>query len=196
MIFGLALSIGAVSLLSSKPSSITGLALSLLGFGFAFYILASVWMTYTRIMSVLPVETGSIIGITMLLLFLVSVEPYLYSLINLSWPLHQGPMGSGTTTALWALDMGSIYLIIGYFSNQLAKEERKLVPKEMLRRFKLLRNAAIITTAIFFVSVLPIFWTYGVYGIPLRFFLWMGIFILRPVRRELETKSTLPAVKQ
>ena len=38
LIFGLALSIGAITLLSEKPNNFVGLASSLLGFGWAFLI--------------------------------------------------------------------------------------------------------------------------------------------------------------
>ena len=82
LIFRLALSIGAITLLTQKPSGVTELAVSLGGFGWAFFILALVWFRYTRVMSVLPVETGRMMGANMLLLFLVSVEPYLYNLIQ------------------------------------------------------------------------------------------------------------------
>ena len=82
LIFGLALSIGAIALLSQKPTDLFELGSLLLSFGFSFLILASIWLRYTRIMSALPLQTGRMIGANMLLLFLVSVEPYLFNLIG------------------------------------------------------------------------------------------------------------------
>lgn len=81
LIFGLALSIGALTLISQKPTNLLEIELSLLYFGFAFYVLSSVWVRYSRIMSVLPAETGPVITINIVLLFLVSIEPYLYNLM-------------------------------------------------------------------------------------------------------------------
>lgn len=190
LIFGLALSIGAITLLSEKPTSNMGLASSLLGFGWAFLILALVWVRYTRIMSVLPVETGRIMGANMLLLFLVSVEPYLYNLITVSFVPSPGQLDSGITTALYAVDMGSIFLIIAYFTHELTIEERKLIPRELLRNYRLQRNTTIATAALFLVSTLPIFWSALVFGLQARFILWMGTFLVWIIRRELEKRRT------
>ena len=189
LIFGLALSIGALTLLSDKPSTMIGLASSLLGFGWAFVILAIVWVRYTRLMSVLPVETGRMIGANMLLLFLVSVEPYLYNLITVSFAPLPSQLDSGLTTALYAVDMGSIFLIIAYFTHELTIEERKLIPRELLRNYRIQRNATIVSSAIFLVSTLPMFWNLVVFGFQLRFILWMCTFLVWIGRREVERRS-------
>jgi uncharacterized membrane protein len=188
LIFGLALSIGAITLLTEKPSSVMDLAFSLLGFGWAFVILALVWVRYTRIMSVLPVETGRMMGANMLLLFLVSVEPYLYNLISVSFVRLPGQLDSGITTALYAVDMGSMFLIIAYFTHELTIEDRKLIPKKLLRSYRLQRNTTIVSAALFLVSTLPIFWSFTVFGFQVRFILWMGTFLVWIVRRELEAR--------
>jgi uncharacterized membrane protein len=186
LIFGLALSIGAITLLTEKPSSIIGLASSLLGFAWAFVILALVWVRYTRIVSVLPVETGRIMGANMLLLFLVSIEPYLYSLITVSFVSLPGQLDSGITTALYATDMGSMFLIIAYFTHELTVKEKKLIPKELFRGYRLQRNTTLVSAALFLVSTLPIFWNLTIFGFQVRFILWMGTFGVWIARRELE----------
>jgi uncharacterized membrane protein len=189
LIFGLALSIGAITLLSDKPTSIIGLASSLVGFGWAFLILALVWVRYTRIMSVLPVETGRIMGANMLLLFLVSVEPYLYNLITVSFVPLSGQLDSAITTALYAVDMGAILLIIAYFTHEVTLEERKLIPRELLRNYRLQRNTAIASAALFFFSTLPMFWSLVVFGLQVRFILWMSVFLVWIIRREVERRK-------
>jgi uncharacterized membrane protein len=188
LIFGLALSIGAITLLSEKPNSFAGLASSLLGFGWAFLILALVWFRYTRVMSVLPVETGRMMGANMLLLFLVSIEPYLYNLITISFAPAPGQLDSGITTALYAADMGSLFLIIAYFTHELTIEERRLIPKELLRSYRLQRNTTIVSAALFLVSILPVFWSLFVFGLQARFILWMGTFVVWIIRREAERR--------
>jgi uncharacterized membrane protein len=195
LIFGLALSIGAITLLSEKPNSITGLAASLIGFGWAFLILALVWVRYTRIMSVLPVETGRMIGANMLLLFFVSVEPYLYNLITVSFVSLPGQLDSGLTTALYAIDMGSLFIIISYFTHELTIEERRLIPKKLLRSYRLQRNTTIVSSALFVVSVLPMFWSLTVFGLQVRFILWMGTFVMWIVRREVEGRMRFSHVR-
>jgi uncharacterized membrane protein len=195
LIFGLALSIGAIALLTEKPSSAIDLANSLLGFGWAFLILALVWVRYTRIMSVLPVETGRMMGANMLLLFLVSVEPYLYNLITVSFGSLPGQLDSGITTALYAADMGSMFLIIAYFTHELTIEERKLIPKGLLRSYRLQRNATVVSAALFLVSILPVFWSLTVFGFQVRFILWMGVFVVWIARRELEGRMKRSSIR-
>ena len=190
LIFGLALSIGAIALLSEKPTSITALAGSIVGFGWAFLILALVWVRYTRIMSVLPVETGRMVGANVLLLFLVSIEPYLYNLITFSYASLPGQLDPEITTALYAIDMGSIFLILSYFTHELTIEEKRLIPRELLRSYRLQRNAAILTAAFFLFSILPVFWSSTFLGVQLRFVLWMGVFLVWAFRREFERRRS------
>jgi uncharacterized membrane protein len=195
LIFGLALSIGAITLLTQKPSSMIDLAVSLLGFGWAFVILALVWVRYTRIMSVLPVETGKIVAANMLLLFLVSVEPYLYSLIAVSFVPLPGPLDSAITTSLYAADMGSMFLILAYFTHEITIEERKLIPQRLVRSYRLQRNTTIVTAALFLASTPPIFWSLTVFGLQVRFILWMGTFAVWIVRRELEGRMKRSSIR-
>jgi uncharacterized membrane protein len=190
LIFGLALSIGALTLISQKPTDLLEIATSLLYFGFTFYILASVWVRYSRIMSVLPVETGTVITINIALLFLVSIEPYLYNLmIGSANEPSAGQLFLGTTTSLFAADIGSIMLVLAYFSFQLALEERKLIPKELLRSYRLLTYSSVITAALFFVSIFPVFWSFTVFGIQSRFLLWMGFAVVLNIRRLVEWRT-------
>ena len=177
MIFGLALSIGALSLISEKPASLFDLANSLLGFGFAFAILAMIWVRYTRIVSVLPVETGWLLRANLLMLFLVSVEPYLFNLVTSS-----GQLGSGVASAVYAVDLGSIFLILAYFTHELVRGQRKLIHQELVRTHRQLRNAFLVAGAMFYVSTLPIFWSLAVFGEQVRFIIWLSTFAVWLVR--------------
>jgi uncharacterized membrane protein len=185
MIFGLALSIGALSLISEKPTSLFDLANSLLGFGFAFAILAMIWVRYTRIMSVLPVETGWLLRANLLMLFLVSVEPYLFNLVT-----NSGLLDSGVASAVYAVDLGSIFLILAYFTHELVRGQRKLIHKELVRTHIRLRNAFLIAGAMFYVSTLPIFWGLAVFGEQVRFIIWFATFAVWLVR--VGVQSTRP----
>ena len=186
LIFGLALSIGALSLLGGRPASLTDLAGAVLGFGWAFVILALVWVRYTRIMSVLPLETSAMVGVNLLLLFLVSIEPYLYNLITNSFIVPGSSLGSDATTSLYAADMGAIFLVLAYFLFELSKEERGLLPKSLLRNYKLMAYAQVGGAGLFLASILPAFWSVGVLGVQARFVMWMGTFVVMVIRRGVE----------
>jgi len=185
VIFGLALSISVIPLLSGKPNNLYDLTGSILGFGWAFLILALVWVRYTRIMSVLPIETGRMVGANLFLLFLVSIEPYLYNLINSSYA-SGATLDSGTATSLYAVDMCAIFLVTAYFLGELTKEERKLIPRRLLRGYRLQAYGNLAASALFLISILPLFWTLNIQGVPIRFALWMGTFFVMVVRRGVE----------
>ena len=193
VIFGLALSISVIPLLSGHPGSLYDLTSSLLGFGWAFVILALVWVRYTRIMSVLPIETGKMLGANLVMLFLVSIEPYLYNLINESFSSGT-TLDTGTTTSLNAVDMAAIFMVTAYFLYELTDEERKLLPKKLLKGYRLMGYGSLAAGALFLISTLPVFWTFSILGIQARFIFWMGTFAVMVVRRGVEgrTKAANP----
>lgn len=187
MIFGLALSIGAVSVLTQNPAGTLGIFYSLVSFGFAFLILALVWLRYSKIMSVLPTETTRIVAFNMILLFLVSVQPYLYNLMNASaYDPSPGQLDSATTTALYALDLGALLLILAYFTYELTVERKHLIPRELTREYRLSMYGSVIAASIFILSALPMFWSIVIVQaptIPLRYIMWCGIWVVNAGRR-------------
>jgi len=183
LIFGLALSIGALTLLSGKPTTDLSLFESLASFGFAFYILAVVWLNYTRISSASPVETEKLLRLTLVLLFLVSVEPYLYNLITISFSPLPGQLGSSTTTSVWAVDMGAIYLILATFTHQITVESGRSMPADLLQSYRRIRGASLLGSGIFLASALPIFWDYSLFNLEIRFWLWATVLVVRILRR-------------
>ena len=188
VIFGLALSISVIPLLNGKPSDLSALTGSLLGFAWAFVILALVWVRYTRIMSVLPMETERMLGANLLMLFLVSIEPYLYNLITDSYGLAP-TLGTSTSTSLYAVDMAAIFIVTAYFLYELTKEERKLLPRGLLRGYRLMAYGSLSAAALFLISILPIFWSFSILGLQARFIIWMGTFAVMVVRRGVEGRT-------
>ena len=187
MIFGLALSIGAVSALETRPGTILGVFFSLISFGFSFLILGLVWIRYSRIMSVLPTENTKIVATNMVLLFLVSIEPYLFNLLNMSaYTPSLGQLNSASTTTLYALDLGCLLIVIAYFIHELTVEDRRLIPRELMRDYRLTMYASIVGAFMFIVSVLPVFWSVVVISsptVPLRYIMWVGPFVANMGRR-------------
>jgi uncharacterized membrane protein len=190
LIFGLALSIGAITLIGQQPTNAQEVFAAIGLYGFSFLILVNIWRAYSNIISVLPVETGGLINLNVILLFLVSIEPYLYHEVlvftNENW--------NGVSTA-FALDLGLMYLIIAFFSHTLAKEEKKLVPSNLLRKFRVNRNMQLLVSAAFFLSMAPIFYSTIAFSlpvqgdirqIPVRAALWILTLVLSLMRYPLE----------
>lgn len=181
LIFGLALSIGALTLIGKTPTKAADVEIAVLGFGFSFLILISVWLRYTSIMSVLPVETGAVVLLNIVLLFLVSIEPYLFSLLN-STELAVYDYAS----VLYALDLAGLMAILALFTHMLTIEEKKLIRPELLGRQRMIRNVLFFSTVLFLISALPQFWSLKFQGMPVRIWFWylslVGIWGLRLVR--------------
>ncbi len=167
LIFGLALSIGALTLIGKPPITPSDVRGDVVGFGFSFLILISVWLRYTRIMSVLPVETGTTVFLNIVLLFLVSIEPYLLSIVLSS---QRGVLDYASV--LYALDLAGLMAILALFTHMLTSEERKLIKRELISHQRRARNTLFFSAALFLISALPQFWSWTFQGTPLRVYLW------------------------
>ncbi|TMI13178.1 DUF1211 domain-containing protein [Candidatus Bathyarchaeota archaeon] len=179
LIFGLALSIGALNLIANRPTDTQTLLGNIATFGFSFLILIFVWFRYTETMSVLPVETGRTRSLNTIMLFLVAIEPYLFN--QLSFGLNavaSSPLPQDVASATYGLDLGAIWIILAAFTHVLTIEEKNLAP-DLFRKYRLLRNLEIIVAAIFFVSILPQFWTIMIGSTSLRYVLWGLTFFVR-----------------
>src|SRR3989449_7614302 len=110
LIFGLALSIGALNLIASKPPDTAALLGNIASFGFSFLVLILVWFRYTEIMSVLPVETTRTRALNTIMLFLVAIEPYLFNQISFGFAAPSNPtLPQDAACATYALDIGTIW---------------------------------------------------------------------------------------
>ena len=187
LVFGLALSIGAITLISNKPTDPGHLYQAIAGFGFSFLILIQIWFRFTEIMSVLPVETTRTRILNTVLLFLVALEPYLFNIIPFFAASQTGALYDVTST-IYALDIGAIYGILALFTNILATEERKLVAPDLLRKYRLSRDLEIVVAIIFLASAIPL-WTLNIryYIWATTFFVYRGGKIMRGLRKQSST---------
>ena len=66
----------------------------------------------------------------------------------------------------YAFDIAGMNLILGLFTHILASEERNLIPKELIRRYRIIRNLLFLGGVMLLVSALPVFWAISIAGIP------------------------------
>jgi len=169
LVFGLALSIGAFQLVANLPQDSGDLIKAVAWFGFSFLILINVWLRYTSIASVVPVETTAMVSLNMLLLFLVVLEPYMFNVLtrtNLAIQFGQD------ISAYYALDLSGMNLVMACFVHLSTIEKKRLVPAELIRRFKLSRNYALVVGLIFAISAIPVFST-PIVGTSWRIVIWI-----------------------
>src|SRR2546425_4969882 len=86
LVFGLSLSVGAIGLIASSPTTQGEINNHIFAFGFTFLVLITAWIIYTTYMSVLPSETKSVTVLNVALLLLVALVPYLLNSVELANP--------------------------------------------------------------------------------------------------------------
>ena len=180
LVFGLALSIGALTLIGSAPSSFYNLLKSIGYFAFSFLILISVWYAYTRAMSNVRIETRGDVEVNILVLFLVSIEPFLFNELVVS------NLPAEYVSILYALDIGGLFALEALLANSILADKKR--PEKLLHEYTGRRNAATTNALIFLVSTLPFFWSWSIpinsqTRIPLRFILWIVPLFLQNIRR-------------
>jgi uncharacterized membrane protein len=194
LIFGLALSIGALSLLGKMPSTSLEIRNDILGFAFSFLILISVWVSYSNIMSVHPMETRRAFILNVIMLFLVAIEPYLFYLVSSFDHVIKNDLLDHAST-FYALDMAGLMAILAFFTHELTIVKKQLVSPELVGNYKRGRNSLLISAALFTVTAIPQFWSWEILKTPLRFYLWSVPLAVFWIRRAFErVEKHIPSI--
>ena len=179
LVFGLALSIGSLILIGREPQSGYDLAVNVALFGFGFLILVLTWLLYSRTMSVLSAEVPVALGLNLVLLFCVALEPYLYYVLQ-SVPTS-GLLDAGSIA--YALDAGGMFFLLAGLNRLVISQDeskgggRHRLNPETLAGFRRGWKSEVLVGSIFLVSALPIFWVSTPAGY-LRFDLWSLPFLV------------------
>jgi uncharacterized membrane protein len=175
LIFGLTLSIGALTLIAAPPTSPGEINARIIAFFFNFVVLIAIWVQYTTIMSRLPVEKGRVVLANIVLLLLIILSTYVFNGVQYVSPPLPIPANTALdaySSQLYSLDLAAISGILAFFSYQLGIEEKHLLSREYLAKARLARNLQAIFVVILLVAALPQFWEWSVAQIPLRFDAW------------------------
>ncbi len=192
LIFGLSLSIGAIALIASSPTSSDEINSHVVAFAFTFLMLITAWIIYTTYMSVLPTETRVVTFLNVTLLLLVALVPYLLNSVELANPSLSAPEASAIrnySSTLFALDLSGILAILAIFAHVISSEEKKLVAPELAKLFRNGRNRMGILAVLMAISVAPQFWEWTLYGVPARLYVWYLPLVSYWVGRALRPES-------
>ena len=152
LIFGVALSISALTLVGQQPGSIEELSFSLGLYGFSFLILISVWKLYSSITSVIHTETSLLLNLNIGLLFFVSIEPYLFNeLFALRGALYIFVSG------MYSIDLSAMVFITSTFEHFVIESQKDVLPKDQISWYKNDRNMNLVIAMVFAASVIPFF---------------------------------------
>src|SRR5881409_610180 len=175
LVFGLSLSIGAIGLIASAPTTQSEINSHIYAFGFTFLVLITAWIIYTTYMSVLPGEVRAITFLNVALLLLVALIPYLLNSVELVNPALSPAESSALqdySSTLFTLDLTGIMVILAAFAHVISLEEKKLVAPELARLFRNGRNRLAILSLATAVSIAPQFWEWTLLGVPTRLYIW------------------------
>jgi uncharacterized membrane protein len=170
LIYGLSLSIGAISLVitNNQRSTPGDINRNILEFLFVFLIMITSWIIYTSDMSVLPVETRLVTFLNVILLILVAIIPYLFDQA-VSQYNQIGDQDYAST--LFAIDYAGTLLILAGFAHIISQEEKQLVDGDQMVRLRRIRNRLTLLTIIVLFS-LAVPWSWLLFGIQVRLFIW------------------------
>ena len=164
MVFGLALSIGALAMINQPIGSSHDVMQGIFQFAFGFIVIVSVWVSYTSIISEVKIETTRDFRLNLVLLMLVAIEPYLLYLLG-----KDDDSILNFASMAYAVDIGMIMLMLAALNHRKVNlgTSGKTKAEEQTNR-----EVEISVAIIFLVSALPIFWHFTIFHIEMRFVLW------------------------
>ncbi len=175
LVFGLALSIGSLTLIGRIPTTQAELVGDIAQFAFSFLILIAMWTGYTRIIMIFPIESSLSFTLNIALLFCVSIEPFLFYVLRASLSFI------AFSTAVYGLDIGGMYLLLATLTVVLLNEtqrEGRNIDSGLMNNFRWRLLGYALGGMIFLVSSLPYFWVnLPVIG-TLRMDMWVVAFVL------------------
>lgn len=155
LVFGVALSIGALTLIGQQARDYPHLLIYIIEYGFSFIILFEVWRAYSQLMTVIAIDTLGLLYANVALLFLVTIEPFLYNTLFIN--IYSEMVNRASI--LYALDIAGMFLILAFFSHVIVNK-KEVTDENELWRFKFRRATFFAVAAIFTISCLPVFWSW------------------------------------
>jgi uncharacterized membrane protein len=145
LVFGLALTLGAIKLTIPGDDSLASLFDTIIQFGLSFAIIIWIWWVYNNLVTEQDLNRKGMVMLNIVLLFLVVIEPFLLTVSSTY----------ASARIAYSIDLGLALSILAVFSNA-AISDSHMTPTELHRR-KLLsyRNVTLLCAALFFVSLVP-----------------------------------------
>ncbi len=194
LIYGLSLSIGAISLVItvSQSSTVDEINKNILQFLFVFLILITSWIIYTSDMSVLPIETRLITFLNIVLLVLVALTPYLFDQVVSTF---NSLSVQEYASILFTVDLAASLLILATFAHIIAQEEEHLVDGYVMIRMRRVRNRLSVLTGIVLIALVAP-WDWVFLGVHVRLLIWSVPIISFWINRMRRSPFGLPRTPQ
>jgi uncharacterized membrane protein len=145
LVFGLALTLGAFSLIKPATDDLVSLSNTVVQFGLSFAVIIWIWWLFNRMVNEQDLARKGMVPLNILMLFLVVIEPFL---LSVSQSYSSGKVA-------YSLDLGITLLIMALFTHASASDTRMAPTEPTRRRFRSNRDLSLLCAAIFFVSLVP-----------------------------------------
>jgi uncharacterized membrane protein len=176
LIYGLSLSIGAISLVitNSQTASASDINQNILEFIFVFLILITSWIIYTSDMSVLPAETRLVTFLNVVLLLLVAIIPYLFDQVVSR--TNPSPV-QDYASILFTVDFSVTLVVMAVFAHIIVDEESHLVDGDVVPRFHRSRNILFFLATLVLASLVAP-WDWTLFQIHVRLLIWYAPIVM------------------
>ena len=145
LVFGLALALGAFSLIKPVTDDLASLFNTIVQFGLSFAVIIWIWWLYNRMVNEQDLARKGMVPLNILMLFLVVIEPFL---LSVSQSYSSGKVA-------YSLDLGITLLIMALLTNTAAPGSGMEPAEPERRRRRANRYLSLLCAAIFFVSLVP-----------------------------------------
>ena len=177
LVFGLALTLGAITLTKPSTDDVGSLFNTITQFGLSFLVIIWIWWLYNNLVMEQDLAKKGMVPLNILLLFLVIIEPFL---LSVSQPYSSGKIA-------YAVDLGLTLLILAVFTNA-AITDKGMAPTEKHReRLRSNRDLTVVCAAVFFASLLPQF-LLPANGASIQSLMWLSALLVGVVGRYLRAK--------
>jgi uncharacterized membrane protein len=171
LVFGLALTLGALTLVAPSHDDYLELLSVLLRFALGFFIIVFVWWLYNATITQTDLGEGNRFLLNLLLLLLVVIEPFLLTIANSK---------SGATA--YAIDLGAIMGIQVAFTYFIEHDERERLDVARLSALRVRRRILVGCCALFFISIIPVIVLPMPDGENFSGLIWLGILLIVPAQ--------------
>ena len=180
LVFGLALTLGAITLTKPLTDDLGSLINVLVQFGLSFAIIIWIWWIYNNLVTGQELKQKGMVFLNIVLLFLVVVEPFLLTVSS--------TYASGRTA--YSVDLGVTLLILAVFTNSAMSDVQMARTEGQRRTLRSNRNLTFACGLLFFASLVPqVIWGDG--GFSIQSLMWLSTLFIGVVGRQLRSRKTV-----
>ena len=179
LVFGLALTLGAITLTKPASDDLGSLFNVVTQFGLSFTVIIWIWWLYNNLVTEQHLARKGMVPLNILLLFLVVIEPFL---LSVSQPYSSGKIA-------YSVDLGFTLLIFATFTKADMKDEQVAQNENQMNLLRSNWHLSMACAVIFFASLVPQLLLGGP-GEYIQSLMWLSALFIGVIGRYLRLRRT------